>query len=201
MGCNESKTIVKPNISKYHTLKTIIVGDSGVGKSSLLYRFIDDQFLPEGTSTIGVEFGTKTLDILGIRIKIHIWDTAGQEKFRAVTRSYYHGANCALLVFDKTCRSSFKNVQAWLTDVKNLCADDVKIILVGNKKDLEDACDVPTSEADSFAQEYSIHYIETSAKTGEAVSEAFTHVSHEAVRSLINKGKLSINNDKYVSRK
>lgn len=153
--------------------KYIIIGDMGVGKSCLLHQFTDMKFLADSPHTIGVEFGTKIIEVMGKKIKLQIWDTAGQERFRAVTRSYYRGAAGALLVYDITRRATFNRLTSWLTDARNLTNPNTIIMLVGNKKDMEDARDVSYEEASAFAEQNGLIFLETSAKTGENVEDTF----------------------------
>ena len=123
--------------------------------------------------TIGVEFGAKTIDINGKSIKIQIWDTAGQEAFQAITRTYYKGAIGALLVYDITRRETFTHATKWLDDVRTNSSKNVTVILIGNKKDLEDKRQVSYEEGEAFAKENGLMFLETSAKTAYNVVEAF----------------------------
>jgi Ras-related protein Rab-4B len=120
-----------------------------------------------------VEFGSKIINIQSNNIKLQIWDTAGQERFRSVTRSYYRGAAGALLVYDITSRLSYNNLRTWLEDARTLASAGIVIILVGNKKDLEDDREVTFIEASRFAQENNLMFLETSALTGDNVEEVF----------------------------
>ena len=125
-------------MSYAYIFKFIIVGDSSVGKSCLLLQFTDNRFKQAHDLTIGVEFGARTLTIdKTTNIKLQIWDTAGQESFRSITRSYYRGAICSLLVYDITRRTSFQNVVRWLEEMREHAYSKMLIILVGNKKDLD----------------------------------------------------------------
>merc|ERR1712112_94651 len=120
------------------TLKILIIGDSGAGKSSLLLRFTDDTFDPEQAATIGVDFKVKTLNVDGNRAKLAIWDTAGQERFRTLTPSYYRGAQGVIVVYDVTNRESFSKIENWLTELETYSTNqDLVKMLVGNKCDLE----------------------------------------------------------------
>jgi len=123
--------------------------------------------------TIGVEFGAKTIQINGKTIKIQIWDTAGQEAFQAITRTYYKGAIGALLVYDITRRDTFTHVTKWLDDVRTNSSKNVTVILIGNKKDLEDKRQVSYEEGEAFAKENGLMFLETSAKTAYNVVESF----------------------------
>lgn len=156
-----------------YIFKYIIIGDMGVGKSCLLHQFTENKFVPDSPHTIGVEFGTRIVEVNAKKIKLQIWDTAGQERFRAVTRSYYRGAAGALLVYDITRRITYNHLTSWLTDARNLTNPNTVIMLIGNKKDLEAQRDVTYEEAAQFAKENGLIFVESSAKTGENVEEAF----------------------------
>lgn len=156
-----------------YMLKFLIIGSAGSGKSCLLRQFIENKFRGEGGHTIGVEFGSKIVTVSGKSVKLQIWDTAGQERFKAVTRSYYRGAVGALLVFDITNRSTFNAIVSWLEDARSLASSHIVILLVGNKKDLDTDRQVSFLEASRFSQDYDLVYIETSAKSGENVEDAF----------------------------
>ena len=154
------------------SVKTIVVGDSGVGKTCLLLRFIRDAFDESSQPTLGVEFMTKIVQTERHRIELQLWDTAGQELFRSVTRGYYRGSAGAFLVFDLTQRSSFENIARWLHDITEVARKDVVKILIGNKSDLEEIREITKEEAEEFARANDMTYFETSAKTGENVANA-----------------------------
>lgn len=156
-----------------YLFKFLIIGSAGTGKSCLLHQFIENKFREESNHTIGVEFGSKVVNIGRRSIKLQVWDTAGQERFRSVTRSYYRGAAGALLVYDITSRETYNALTHWLTDARTLASPNIVILLVGNKKDLEDDREVTFLEASRFAQENELMFLETSALTGENVEEAF----------------------------
>ena len=144
-----------------------------MGKTCILLQFTDNKFRYQHELTIGVEFGAKTIDINGKSIKIQIWDTAGQEAFQAITRTYYKGAIGALLVYDITRRETFTHVTKWLDDVRTNSSKNVTVILIGNKKDLEDKRQVSYEEGEAFAKENGLMFLETSAKTAYNVVESF----------------------------
>ena len=140
------------NDDEYDDLfKVVLIGDSSVGKSNLLSRFSRNEFNLESESTIGVEFATRTIQVDGKTIKAQIWDTAGQEKYRAITSAYYRGAVGALLVYDITYYNTFKNAEKWLRELRDHTHPSIVITLVGNKSDLRHLRAVLSTEAQSFA--------------------------------------------------
>lgn len=169
----EAGDSAKMSESYDYLYKFLVIGNAGCGKSCLLHQFIENKFKAESSHTIGVEFGSKIVNIGGKAIKLQIWDTAGQERFRSVTRSYYRGAAGALLVYDISSRESYNSLSNWLTDARQLASPDIVIILVGNKKDLEEEREVTFLEASRFAQENELMFLETSALSGDNVEEAF----------------------------
>ncbi|CAJ1991747.1 Rheb / Ras-related protein RAB2B [Leishmania donovani] len=156
-----------------YVFKYIIIGDSGVGKSCLLLQFTDKRFEPLHDLTIGVEFGARLISIQGKSVKLQIWDTAGQESFRSITRSYYRGASGALLVYDVTRRDTFTHLQSWLEDAKANANTALVIMLIGNKCDLESKRQVSREEGEAFARCNGLMFMETSAKTSQNVDDAF----------------------------
>jgi small GTP-binding protein len=164
------------------SLKIVVVGDSGVGKTCLLLRYVRDIYDPDTQSTLGVEFMTKIIETEKNRIQLQLWDTAGQELFRSVTRGYYRGSAGAFLVFDITNHDSFEHVGRWLHDVKEVARSDVVTILLGNKVDLEAERDVAREEAEEFARANKMRYFETSAKTGGQIADAI-----QAIVAVIEK--------------
>jgi len=169
--------------------KFLVIGSAGSGKSCILHQFIESKFKADSTHTIGVEFGSKVINVGGKSVKLQIWDTAGQERFRSVTRSYYRGAAGALLLYDITSRETFNALTNWLTDARTLASPNIIIILVGNKKDLEAEREVTYLEASRFAQENDLMFLETSAMTGENVEETFLRCS-KTILSKIETGEL-----------
>ncbi|XP_055331627.1 transcription factor Sox-10-like [Paramacrobiotus metropolitanus] len=186
-----SMKIVRSKEEAYDYLfKVVIIGDSGVGKSNLLSRFTKNEFNHEYNirSTIGVEFAARIVEIEGHLIKAQFWDTAGQERFRAIGSAYYRGAMGALLVFDITNFSSFDNADAWLKDFRNSTSDDVVVMLIGNKSDLQARRTVSTQQALAYADRKGISYMETSARDTAYVEKAFfallTDIYHRFVLKL-----------------
>jgi len=138
--------------------KVVLVGDSGVGKSNILSRYLTDEFIFDSKSTVGVEFGAKKLKVNNLTVKALIWDTAGQERYKSITNAYYKGAKGALLVYDITNKESFTNTTRWISELKLNGDKDVTIILVGNKCDLEDKRQVTKDEGNNQAESFSIFY-------------------------------------------
>ena len=168
------------------TFKFIIVGNSAVGKSCLLLRFDEGRFQPIHDVTVGVSFSIKMMKIEGQNIKVQVWDTAGQEIFRSITRSYYRDSACAIIVYDITDNSSFEKVDEWIRDVRNLAPQDCLIALFGNKLDQSNTQRaVSTSQGQELADRNGILFFETSALTGANVETAF----NECIQAVYAKNK------------
>ncbi|XP_071790801.1 ras-related protein Rab-35-like [Asterias amurensis] len=159
-----------------HLFKLLIIGDSGVGKSSLLLRFADNTFSGTYITTIGVDFKIRTIDLNGERVKLQIWDTAGQERFRTITSTYYRGTHGVIVVYDVTSAETFVNVKRWLHEIEQNC-DVVSRILVGNKNDCPERKVVLTEDATNFAEQMGIQLFETSAKENINVEEMFNAIT------------------------
>jgi len=169
-------------------LKLVIVGDSGVGKTNLVARYVVDEFNIESPSTIGVDFMTKTLTMDGLEVRAQLWDTAGQEKFRAIARTMYQGAKGAAVVYDITNRSSFEAVPHWVEEFQHHVPPTAVILLIGNKCDLEDQRQVPTETARAFAQDHGYLFLETSALDTTNVDKAFVTIIGEIVSRIQHGG-------------
>lgn len=157
-----------------YQFKVLLLGDSGVGKTSLMNRFTDGKFSTETKSTIGVEYSKKTVNVEGSLIQASIWDTAGQERFRAMAKTYYKGAVGALVVYDVTKPHTLESVhKLWMTEIKQHAMQNIKIVLIGNKIDLAEERLVKKEEAKAIAEEYQLPYIETSAQSDSNVEAAF----------------------------
>ncbi|KAI9303632.1 GTP-binding protein [Cunninghamella echinulata] len=160
-----------------YLFKLVLIGDSGVGKSNLLSRFTTNEFNLESKSTIGVEFATKNIEIEKHTIKAQIWDTSGQERYRAITGAYYRGAVGALLVYDITRQTSFQNVTHWLKELREHADPNIVIMLVGNKLDLSETNRaVTTEEGGALAEQEGFLFMETSALDATNVENAFATV-------------------------
>jgi small GTP-binding protein len=174
-----------------YIVKIVLIGDSGVGKTNLLSRFIREHFNPDSKSTIGVEFATKTLEIDGKNVKTQLWDTAGQERYRAITSAYYRGALGAILLYDITTAATFSSVVRWLQELRENADRSMTIMLIGNKSDLADDRAVSTQEGLGFSRSHHLLFMETSAKDGTNVQEAFTTMITEAVKPLVTDGTVA----------
>jgi Ras-related protein Rab-2A len=163
--------------------KFILIGDTSVGKSCIIARFRDDCFNATHTATIGVTFSSHRMHIGGSDIQFQVWDTAGQEIYRSITRSYYRESDCALLVCDLTNRDSFDSLKSWVSDVKGLAPTRCKIVLAGNKVDLDR--DVSHDDLQKFAEEIDVPFFETSALTGVNVNALFEEAAMLAFTSAV----------------
>jgi small GTP-binding protein len=179
------------------TYKFIIVGSSGVGKTALLKRLIDDSWTDDSQSTIGVEFDSTVVNIGDRKVKLQIWDTAGQERFRSIAKAYYRNAVGVLVVFDLTDRKTFDDVNNWMNDIHALCDPNAVVQLIGNKSDMNPKRTVTVHEAEEYASHQRIQYMETSAKAGSNVRDAFIKVaaavlgkSNKAAPPVINQNPL-----------
>ena len=178
-----------------YLFKFILIGDSTVGKTCILTRFVDGWFKSESEPTIGVEFGSKVIKCKsGVTIRLQVWDTAGQESFRSITRSYYRGAIGALLVYDITSQSTFDNLPNWLKDSLEATNQNIGLVLVGNKCDMENQRQVQSALAKQFAKENNLLFLETSAKNGNNIEKIFQILS-EQILTKIDAGLINPDNE------
>lgn len=175
--------------------KVVLIGESGVGKSNLLSRFTKNEFSHDSRTTIGVEFSTRTVQLDSYTIKAQIWDTAGLERYRAITSAYYRGAVGALLVYDISKHLTYESAERWLKELYEHADDHIVVMLVGNKSDLESLRTVPTEEARDFAERRGLMFMETSALDSTNVEAAFNQILraiHEKVASKkVTRGSIS----------
>ena len=179
-------------------VKVVLLGDTGVGKSSLVLRFVTNSFKSYSESTIGASFMRKIMSVDGNKIKFQIWDTAGQEKYHSLAPMYYRGAAVAIVVYDITRKSSFTTLQMWIKELRQLGPEDIVIVIAANKCDLDDDREVETSTAKTYAKSVEqagsggqgALFFETSAKEDTNVGKMFTELS----RRLPKLKKNSMNN-------
>lgn len=172
----------------HYQFRLILIGDSTVGKSTLLRVFTDGRFTESCDPTVGVDFFAKIIEIRnGIRIKLQLWDTAGQEKFRSITRSYYRNSVGALLVYDITKRSSFEHLVDWLFEVRRHIEPSKAVYqVVACKTDLLDEREIPADEGKAFADFYNIKFIETSAKHHENIDLSFRTIAEDIYDKVLS---------------
>ena len=156
--------------------KIVLVGDSGVGKTNIMLRYLNKEFNINTKATVGVEFGSKNIIIDKKVIKGQIWDTAGQERYRAITSAYYKGAHGAFVVYDITLKESFEAVDKWINDLRSNTDERLEIILIGNKSDLEEKRQVTKEEGEEKAKEKEVTFMETSALNCDNIEKAFNEI-------------------------
>jgi len=174
-------------------LKLIIVGDTNVGKSNILTRYIQDNFTSESKSTVGIEYNVKDITVNNKNIRVQIWDTAGQERFRTITSSYYRGAHGIILVYDITSELSFNNLDSWIKEFELL---DAQTILIGNKIDLEEKRKIPFESGEDYAKHKNFLFLETSAKENLNVNDTFHLLIEQIMENLkSNEHKVKLPSD------
>ena len=167
---------------KSETFKILTIGESGVGKTCILRRFVEDKFLKNHLATIGIDFKTKTVKIKNKDIKLKIWDTAGEERFRNITTQYYKGADGIVLVYDVTDGSSFEKIKDWMDQIiSNTTRDNIGLVLLGNKCDFEERV-ITEEQGKKLAEELKISYFETSALNGQGINEAFEQLTLDIMK-------------------
>ncbi|XP_061231243.1 ras-related protein Rab-25 [Neopsephotus bourkii] len=164
--------------------KVVLIGESGVGKTNLLSRFTRNEFNHDSRTTIGVEFSTRSILVGDSVVKAQIWDTAGLERYRAITSAYYRGAVGALVVFDITKHQTYDVVERWLKELYDHAEPSIVVMLVGNKTDLAQAREVPMEEARMFADNNGLLFVETSALDSTNVEQAFETILTEIFRKV-----------------
>ena len=174
--------------------KIMVLGESKVGKTSLIKRYTKDQFGGVYLTTVGMDFQDKIIEIEDKKVRLQIWDTAGQERFRNVTKSYFQSSQGLLVVYDITDKDSFENINFWMENVKKNAPENVKLILVGNKCDLANERKVTIEDGENKARNYNIKFFESSAKDGTNVNELFFYLANEIYQDNKLKGNNNSNN-------
>lgn len=170
-----------------HLVKILMVGDSGTGKSNILLRYTEDKFFPTFMATIGIDFKIKYIYAKDKKIKLQIWDTAGQERFRTITTAYYRGAMGIMLVYDVTDINSFNNVKYWINNIKQHCTENINIIIVGNKIDMEENRVITFEQGENLAKTCPIkntQFFEVSAKSNINITESFQYLVETVVENI-----------------
>ena len=172
-------------MSARYIIKLLTLGDTNVGKTSVVIRFSDDKYNDNQLSTIGVDFRTKYMKLGENSVKVLIWDTAGQERFKNIAKQYYRGANGVLLIYDVCKRKSLEKIGFWLEELKTYNnIDELCIYLVGNKIDLEGKRVITKEEGQKYAEDNQINYFEVSAKSGEGIHDLFNDIIKGSIDKL-----------------
>ena len=178
--------------------KVVLVGDSFVGKTNIMSKYLKNEFHEDSKATVGVEFGSKQFNIEGHSIKAQIWDTAGQERYKAITSAYYKGAKGAFIVYDITRKNSFESIDKWINDVTAVADKKITIVLIGNKSDLEDQRQVTKEQGEDKANKLQVAFLETSAFSGENLEKAFQMMIKEVYKKcheeMMSEGDVDIIN-------
>lgn len=169
-----------------YLFKLLLIGDSGVGKTCILFRFSDDAFNATFISTIGIDFKIKTIELQGKKIKLQIWDTAGQERFQTITTSYYRGAMGIMLVYDITQSATFSNIHKWLRNIEDHATDNVAKLILGNKCDMTNRRQVQPEEGEQLAKSKGLKFLETSAKANINIEKAFQMIAEDILLKTPN---------------
>ena len=186
----------------YNLYKILLLGDTSVGKSCLLLRFCDNSFQEAHLTTIGLDFRLKTINLKDDRkVKIQIWDTAGEDRFRSITRNYYKGAKGILLIFDVTDKETFTHVRDWIERIHEESPEGITICLVGNKIDMNESRVISNEEGKKIADEFKIPYFETSAKSNIGVEEVFTYLVKEVDTIYMNEHKEEVGRKTVLKQK
>ena len=159
--------------------KVVLVGDSFVGKTNIMSKYLKNEFHEDSKATVGVEFGSKQFNVEGHSIKAQIWDTAGQERYKAITSAYYKGAKGAFVVYDITRKGSFESVDKWVSDLTSAADKKLTILVIGNKCDLEDQRQITKEQGEEKAAKLEVAFMETSALSGENLDKAFEKMINE----------------------
>jgi small GTP-binding protein len=182
--------------------KVVLIGDTSVGKTNILSKYLTNDFDPDSKATVGVEFGTKNFKIEDNIVKVQIWDTAGQERYRSITNAYYKGAKGSLLVYDITNPKTFESIDRWLSDLKVNGDENISVVLLGNKSDLESDRKVSTQQGKEKAEFYKLAFLETSALNGNNIDKAFSELITDVYKNhhdLFEKQAKVVINDRAIN--
>ncbi|XP_071941652.1 ras-related protein Rab-13-like [Antedon mediterranea] len=163
--------------------KILVLGDSGVGKTRLVRRFVEDTFIPRYVATVGVDFRSKAVKVGGKELMLQIWDTAGQERFRSMTTTIFRGAEGAILVYDVSSRVSFDHLEDWIESIRKSADQNIRVVVVGNKTDKEDQIEVDARTGKKFSELMGLNFFETSAQSGKNVDKPFNRLAKEILEA------------------
>ena len=180
----------------YYKAKFIIVGEAGVGKTNLVHRFAKGEFNSNYAITLGMDFLSSYIQVDEKFFNLELWDTAGSEKFRSISKGYYQNSTCAIVVYDITDRKSFLSIRQWVDDCKNFGNKNIIFVLVGNKSDLEFNRVVEKEEGKNLAEENGMMFYEASALTGQNVENVFFDAC-KIIGNNLDEGKYNFNDDNY----
>ena len=166
--------------------KIVLIGDSFVGKTNIMSKYLKNEFHEDSKATVGVEFGAKKFDIEGKSVKAQIWDTAGQERYKSITTTYYKGAKGALIVYDITRKETFDSVDRWISELVNSGDKNMTMLLIGNKCDLDNQRQVTKEQGEEKAKAFKVAFLETSASSGENLDVAFEMIMKEVYSKCKN---------------
>ena len=185
------------------TLKLLVVGDSSVGKTNFVMRLINNEFSKNYMTTSGIDLKTTDIEIKNKKIHIQLWDTAGQEKYKAITKNLFLKVMGALIIYDITNETSYNNLKSWVKLIKEECGKHMQLIILGNKSDLDAQRKISKDEAINYAKEQKIDYIETSSKTGENVKKAVTMICENILenKELNDSSSFVLDNSSFLTDK
>ena len=185
------KPLITPD-KKCYVVKIIVIGNQSVGKTNIINRYVKGEFTQDYNITIGMDFLSCNLELGDKIFKLRIWDTAGSEQFRSITKGYYQNSCCAIIVYDITDESSFRSVKQWIDDCHSYGSHRIHLVLVGNKIDLQSERKITKEDATELATQFGMEFIETSAKTGENINTLFEEIC-KYVNKNIDEGKYDLN--------
>ena len=174
---------MEPESDFDYTIKLLVVGDSSVGKTNFISMFIENKFNQAYMTTSGMDLRTSSIEVKNKKIRVQLWDTAGQEKYRAITKNLFLKVQGVLVVYDITNENSFTNLKTWVKSIKEECGKSMQMIIVGNKCDLNDQRVIDKQKALEYAEEEKVEYIETSSKTGENVQKAISQLCEKVLEN------------------
>eukprot|EP00828_Plagiopyla_frontata_P014598 TRINITY_DN1909_c0_g4_i1.p1 TRINITY_DN1909_c0_g4~~TRINITY_DN1909_c0_g4_i1.p1 ORF type:complete len:213 (+),score=41.00 TRINITY_DN1909_c0_g4_i1:106-744(+) len=174
-----------------YLVKLLIIGDSGVGKTNILLRICDNKYVESHLTTIGIDFKIKTIEVDKKKIKMQIWDTAGQDRFKTITQTYYKGAMGIILTYSINDRNSFSHIENWMEQIRSNANENVCLMLVANKVDLPNRV-VEVSEGEQLASNYNIPFMETSAKNNINITELFEAMARQIKNNILDSEETSV---------